>query len=433
MEVARKINKNNMKYLIVNRGSASEKYAVYTEEKCLAFLHIEKAENDKCDYVSTLFITKSSENSEKSSPLNGVPNRSEEISEFSSCVTKKEFNNSLDYALKTFLDKQIIIGKNVKEAKKEIVGIGIRIVAPGKHFQDDKIIDAVYETEIKKVIHDAPLHLKPTYEMIKLLQKTFKNIPIVGISDSDFHDTIPEKARYYGLPWADTQKHQIERYGYHGISVESILNKLKTEGSLPERLIICHIGSGVSITAVKNGKSIENSMGYTPLEGVMMATRGGDIDPGTVAVISDTLGWFNKTGKLKEYLNKKCGLLGVSGKSSDVRDLIKLEKEGDAQAKLALDMYAYKIQKCIGSYFVILGGLDTIIFTATVGERSFIMRERICNDLGVLGIKINQEINNRSEGVDVDISDGDSRVKILVRKTDEMGQIARDTINTLKA
>jgi acetate kinase len=399
------------KYLIVNRGSASEKYAIYTKEKRLAFLHIEKAENDKCDYVSTLFINETKE--EK-------------------CVTKKEFNDSLNYAMDIFFDNQIIVGKDVREAKKEIVGMGIRIVAPGKHFQDDKVIDGVYEVEIKKVIHDAPLHLKPTYEMIKLLQKTFKNIPIVGISDSDFHDTIPDKAKYYGISTADTKKHQIQKYGYHGISVESILNKLKTEGPIPEKLIICHIGSGVSVTAIKDGKSIENSMGYTPLEGVMMATRGGDIDPGTVAIISDSLGWFNKTEKLKQYLNKECGLLGVSGKSSDVRDLIKLEKEGDTQAKLALDMYAYKIQKYIGSYFVVLGGLDTIIFTATVGERSFIMRERICTGLEVLGVKINNLINNQSEGIDVDISAGDSKVKVLVRKTDEMGQIATDTINTLK-
>jgi acetate kinase len=398
------------KYLIVNRGSASEKYAVYTKEKRLAFLHIEKAENDKCDYVSTLF-------------LDG--NKKEE-----KCVTKKEFNDSLDYAMETFFNNQIIAGKNVKEAKKEIVGIGIRIVAPGKHFQDDKIIDAVYEAEIKKVLHDAPLHIMPTFEMIQILKKAFKNIPIVGISDSDFHDTIPDKAKYYGLPWADTEKHNIQKYGYHGISVESILNKIKTEGPIPEKLIICHIGSGVSLTAVNNGKSIENSMGFTPLEGVMMATRAGDIDPGVIALIADNFGFF-RGNKLKQYLNKKCGLLGVSGKSSDVRDLIKLEKGGDAQAKLALDMYAYKIQKCIGAYFVALGGLDSIIFTATVGERSFIMRERICSGLNALGIKINTEVNNQSEGVDADISAVDSQIKVLVRKTDEMGQIARDTINTL--
>jgi acetate kinase len=302
-------------------------------------------------------------------------------------------------------------------------------VAPGQHFQNDKIIDRAYEKEIKKVIHDAPLHLLPTYEMIGLLQKTLKNIPIVGISDSDFHDTIPDKAKYYGIPFTDTKKYNIERYGYHGISVESILNKLRAEGSLPSKLIICHIGSGVSVTAVKDGQSIENSMGFTPLEGVMMATRGGNIDPGALAMLADKL-WLNPK-RLKEYLNKKCGLLGVSGKSSDVRDLIKLEKEGDAQAKLALDMYAYKLQKCIGAYFVALGGLDTIIFTATVGERSFTMREKICAGLTALELKIDKIKNDQSEGVDADISATDSKIKVLVRKTDEMGQIARDTISIL--
>jgi len=304
-------------------------------------------------------------------------------------------------------------------------------VAPGRHFQDDKIIDKIYEKEMKKVIHNAPLHLLPTYEMFLNLKKVLKNVPVVGVSDSDFHDTLPAKAKYYALSFDDTKKYQIERYGYHGISIESILHKLKGElGKLPERLIICHIGSGVSITAVKTGKSIENSMGFTPLEGVMMATRAGDIDPGTIAFLSESLGLKGK--KLRDYLNKKCGLLGVSGQSSDVRDLLRLEKEGDTQSKLALDIYVYHLQKCIGSYYVALNGLDAIIFTATVGERSFVIRERICDGLAVLGIKINKEKNNQSVGIDADISNFDSKVKVLIRKTDEMGQIARDTINVLE-
>lgn len=391
------------KYLVVNRGSASEKYAIYNAEKCLGFLHIEKSETE-CDYVSTLYIDDKKE---------------------AKCVTKKEFLNSLNYAIETFILNGVI--SNVKD----IFGIGVRIVAPGKHFQDDKIIDRIYEKEIKKVIHDAPLHLLPTYEMILKLKKVFKNIPIVGISDSDFHDTIPDYAKYYPIPFEDTRKFNIQKYGYHGISIESILNKIKKEsGNIPGKLIVCHIGSGASVTAIKDGKCIENSMGFTPLEGVMMATRAGDIDPGVIAILSEGLGLKGK--RLKEYLNKKCGLLGVSGKSSDVRDLIKLEKEGDTQARLALDMYTYRLQKYIGSYYVALGGLDTIIFTATVGERSFIMRERICRGLEALGIKIDKTKNDQSEAIDADIYTQDSKVKILVRKTDEMGQIARDTIAILK-
>lgn len=398
------------KYLAVNRGSASEKYAIYTKDKCLVFLHLERREVGG-GYVSNLFMGEPT-----SAQSSGVAKEEKQI-------TENDYANSLNFALNLFVSLGVI------SDKKEIAGIGIRIVAPGKHFQDDKIIDKAYEKEIKKVIHDAPLHLLPTYEMIKVLQKTLKNVPIVGISDSDFHDTIPEKAKYYGIPFSDTKKYNIERYGYHGISIESIINKIKEKGPLPEKIIICHVGSGVSITAVKGGKSIENSMGFTPLEGVMMATRGGDIDPGVIAMLADKL-WLNPK-RLKEYLNKKCGLLGVSGKSSDVRDLIRFEKEGDMQSKLALDMYAYRLQKCIGSYFVALGGLDTIVFTATVGERSFIMRERICRDLAVLGIKIDQTKNNQSEGVDADISASDSKVKVLILKTDEMGQIARDTVNIL--
>ncbi len=391
------------KYLIVNRGSASEKYAIYTKEKCLGFLHMEKLEIGD-GYLGTLYIDGIKE--EKS-------------------ITKKEFQNSLNYALNIFINSQII------SSKADISGIGIRIVAPGKHFQDDKVIDKVYEQYLKKILHDAPLHILPTFKMIQGLKKMFKGVPIVGVSDSDIHDTIPDKAKYYPLPFAFAEKHEIQKYGYHSISIESILHRLKAEeGRIPGKLIICHIGSGVSITAVKDGKSIENSMGYTPLEGLMMATRAGDIDPGVITLISDSFGFF-KGNKLKEYLNKKCGLFGVSEKSSDIRDLIKLEKEGNVQAKLALDMYVYRIQKYIGSYYVALGGLDTIIFTATVGERSFVMRERICNDLEVLGVKINKIRNNQSEGINAEIESVDSKVKILVRKTDEVEQIARDTVRVL--
>jgi acetate kinase len=391
------------KYLIVNRGSASEKYAVYTKDKCLGFLHLEKSETE-CDYVSTLYF---------------------EERKVQNCVSKKEFQDSLNYTLNLFKTSNIIADKN------EIAGIGIRIVAPGKPFQNHKVIDLAYEKEIKKVLKEAPLHLLPTYEMILTLRKAFKNIPIVGVSDSDIHSSIPDYAKYYGIAKIDSDKFGLQKYGFHGISVGSILHKLQSENAqLPSRLIVCHIGSGVSVTAIKDGKSIENSMGFTPLEGVMMATRAGDVDPGVLAFLEDNLALKGK--KLREYLNKKSGLLGVSGKSSDVRDLIKLEQDGDTQSKLALDMYAYRLQKYIGSYFTILGGLDTIVFTATVGERSFIMRERICQGLEILGIKIDQEKNNRSEGIDADISASGSKVKVLVRKTDEMGQMARDTISILE-
>jgi len=390
------------KYLIVNRGSASEKYAVYTKEKCLAFLHLEKT--DQCnDFVSTLYINN---------------NKVEE------CITKKEFNNSLNYALGLFIKNGVLVDK------KEIIGIGIRIVAPGEYFQKDKIIDKIYEKEIKKVIQDAPLHILPTYEAIRDLRKMFKSVSIIGVSDSSFHITSPAKAKYYAIPFSDSEENRIQRFGYHGISVKSVINSLQvSQDRLPERIIVCHIGGGVSLTAIKDGQSVENSMGFTPLEGAMMATRGGDIDPGAIAFLSDNLGLRGQ--KLVNYLNKNCGLLGVSGKSSDIRDLIKLESEGEARAKLALEMFVYRIQKYIGAYFVVLGGLDTIIFTATVGERSFIIRERICNGLESLGVKIDKTVNNQSEGVEADISAPDSLIKVLVRITSEMDQIAREAIALL--
>lgn len=391
-----------MKYLVVNKGSASEKYAIYDGENRLAFLHLETSDGG-CNFVGNLFVG--------------------EIKE-EKCITKKEFKNSLNYAVDLFISKNII------KDKKEISGIGIRIVAPGDFFYDDKKIDKEYEKEIKKAIKEAPLHLAPAYDEILKLKKVFKSVPIVGVSDSDFHDTMPDKAKLYPISKEDTQKFNLKRHGYHGTSIESILEKIKKEkGGLPSKMIVCHIGGGVSVTAIKDGKSIDTSMGFTPLEGVMMATRGGDIDPGAIAKLSEK--FVFRPNAFKQYLNKNCGLLGVSGKSSDVRDLIKLEKDGDKDAKLALDMYAYKIQKYIGGYFVALGGLDALVFSATVGERSFVMREKICSELGVLGVKINIETNNKSDSVDVDISAVDSKVKVWVVKTDEMNQIAKDTIRIL--
>jgi acetate kinase len=264
------------KYLIVNRGSSSEKYAVYTKEKRLAYLYIERSDFGS-EYTGNLYID----------------DKKETLS-----VSEKDFKNSLDYCLKIFIAKGIIL------SKEDIVGIGIRIVAPGLFLQNHKIIDSDFEKELKRVMSDSPLHIKPAYNMILELQKKFKKVPIVGVSDSAFHRTLPPKAKYYAIPFEDTKKYQIQKYGYHGISMEAVVEKIKKEnGTLPEKLIICHIGSGASVTAVKGGQSIENSMGFTVLEGLVMATRGGDIDPGVISFLTDNLKL--KGDSLREYLNKK--------------------------------------------------------------------------------------------------------------------------------
>jgi len=384
------------KYLIVNNGSASGKYAIYKEtgEKIIS-AHLEL---DEKDYICTF------EMNDLSDSIN---------------ISKSDFEDGLNFSLSNF------ISRGALKDKKEICAVGVRVVAPGLYFLENKITDSVYEKKMLEAREKAPLHISMTIEDVRRLKKIFNKIPIVGISDSSFHESMSKSVERYAISKEITEKYEVQRYGYHGISVKSILFKLGGMlGPLPRRIIICHLGGGVSITAVKDCKSFETSMGFTPLEGAVMATRAGDIDPGAISYLSEKLGIAGE--KLRDFLNNKCGLLGVSGKSSSVKDLFKLESEGDKDAKLALDIYVHRIKKYIGAYHTVMGGTDMLIFSATVGERSFLMRNRICEGLDVLGIRIDKDKNERSEGINSDITGTGSRTKVMVVKTDEMTQIARD-------
>jgi acetate kinase len=252
--------------------------------------------------------------------------------------------------------------------------------------------------------------------------------PIVGVSDSAFHATLPESAKFYAIPINDSRRLGLYRFGYHGISVQSVTSRAAAMlGRLPENVIVCHLGGGASVTAVKNGKSLDTSIGFTPLEGLVMATRVGDIDAGAVLYLSEKLKKNYK--KLEHYFNNECGLLGLSGKSSDIRELLINEKAGEADSSLALKIYVNRIKQYIGRMAAILGGVDLIIMAGTVGERSFIMRERICDGLKFLGVELDSEINNKSEGIETEINKVGSSVKVLVVKTDEMEEMAKITLN----
>jgi acetate kinase len=386
------------KYLIVNTGSASKKYAVYEKDTEIAFVHLETEENK---YISTIRLKDKID---------------------TESISRNNFEQSLEYLVEILKSRNIISGKD------DIHSIGIRVVAPGIYFQSNKIIDETYLKNLKVALQKAPLHLEVVFEEIKKLKKFFgKDKKIVGVSDSEFHFSMPQMAKNYAIYTEDAEKHEIYRYGYHGISAQSIINKLNKRGDLPSRIIVCHIGGGVSIMAVKNGKSIDTSMGFTPLEGAVMANRVGDIDSGAIVYLSEVL--HLKGLKLLQYLNKKCGLYGLSnGLSNDIRDLFKAEEDhGDFRASNALDTYVYKIKKQIGGCFVVLGGLDMVVFTGTVGERSYKMRKRICRGLESLGIVIDDSLNENIDGVDGILGHKDSKVKIEVIKTDEMKQIAIET------
>lgn len=394
-----------MKYLIINSGSESKKYAVYDGENKICQAHFEVADGG---YIVTETFDFSGQNSQKEKTL----------------ITEEDFTKAQAYLLQSLISRKIII------SREDISAIGIRIVAPGEYFLENKIIDQTYLKMAKQALSKVPLHLGPALEEIKVAKKIFGTEKIIGVSDSVFHKTLPAKAQYYAIPISDSRNLDLRKFGYHGISIQSVIFQAeKRLGKLPSRTVVCHLGGGASVTAVLNGKSVDTSMGFTPLDGVVMATRVGEIDPGAVIYLEDKLGLKGK--KLEEYFNNKCGLLGLSGKSSDIRDLLKLEKDGDKDSALALEIYAERLKKYIGSSVAVLNGLDLLIFAGTVGERSFIMRERICAGLSFLGIDLDQIKNNQTEGVEAEISKPESKVKVLVIKTDEVAEIAKATLKVL--
>lgn len=393
-----------MKYLIINPGSESKKYAVYEGKKKIYHAHFERepaslAGGDGGYIVTEVFGDKKEK----------------------TIITEKDFIKAQAYLL------QLLINKKIITSRDEISAIGIRIVAPGEYFLANKIIDKEYLKMAKQALQKVPLHLGPALEEIKVSGKVFGTKKIVGVSDSVFHKDLPAKARYYAIPMSDSKKLGLQKFGYHGISIQSVIFQAeKRLGKLPEKTIVCHLGGGASVTAILDGKSVDTSMGFTPLDGVVMATRVGEIDPGAVIYLSLKLGLRGE--KLEGYFNNKCGLLGLSGKSSDIRDLLKLEKAGDADSALALEIYAERLKKYIGSATAVLNGLDLLIFAGTVGERSYIMRERICTGLNFLGVELNQVVNNQTEGTEAEISQPESKVKVLVMKTDEVEEIAKATL-----
>lgn len=388
------------KYFIVNTGSESKKYALYQNSRRVFSAHFEK-EGGK------LIVELTGANSEKKE------------------ISLQEFKNSAEYTIGELLSQKIIGDKG------EISAIGFRVVAPGSYFLQNKIIDSEYLEKLEMAREQAPLHINPMLSEIKLLSQTLADIPIVGVSDSLFHISMPDCARFYGIPKNTAENLDIFRFGYHGVSFESIIGKLKNTigGNLPERIIICHLGGGSSIAAIKGGKSIDTSMGFTPLEGVVMANRTGDIDAGAVVYLSKKFGYG--PNEMENYLNTQCGLLGLSGKSNDVRELLEMEKNGDENAKLALEVMVYKIKKYIGAYFAALNGLDVLVFSATIGERSAIMRSRICANLENLGIVLDDEKNNKTVSINGLVNKDESPVKIAVIMTDEMGQMAKEVAAVL--
>lgn len=380
--------------LVVNPGSASRKYALYADGEQIATVFFE-FENNKIISVLNYKDKKSTDTYDDDSLV--------DVSRYVMPLLKK---------------KNIICESEVLNA------IGIRVVAPSKRFTQDELVTDESVAALESLQERAPLHIKTALVEIKKLKTYFEETPIIIISDSAFHSTKPEWASRYGIDTEIADKYDIKRYGFHGISVGSVVCNLKKTSMLPSKVIICHIGSGSSITAVVDGKSVDTTMGYTPLEGLMMETRCGSIDPSAVMAIKRELKLEDNS--VEEYLNKKCGLIGVSGKTGDVRQLLAAEEAGDERAALALKMYSYRIQQAIGQMAASMGGVDQLVFTATAGERSAPLRAKILDNLEYLGFVCDDELNKATfEPKELtDIGTTNSK-PIIIICTDESSEIAR--------
>ena len=315
----------------------------------------------------------------------------------------------------------------------EIDAVGHRVVHGGEDFAQSVIIDEKVLKGIEDNVEIAPLHNPPNIMGIKACQRLLPKVKQVAVFDTAFHQTMPEESYIYALPYEYYEKYKIRRFGFHGTSHKYITNRaaeMLGKDVNEVNLITCHLGNGSSICAVKNGKSIDTSMGFTPLEGLAMGTRCGDLDPAILPFIMEKENL--STDEINTLINKKSGVLGISGVSSDFRDIEAARDEGNKRAKLALDIFEKRVRGYIGSYMTELDHVDAIVFTAGVGENSIEMRESIVNGLKSLGIKIDPERNN-VRGEDKLISADDSSIKIFVIPTNEELMIARDTKELVKA
>ena len=384
--------------LVANPGSSSRKYALYDQElRERARLHIEHEDGT---LVANLFA--------------GGTHIPVEIS----------FD---DIAQSAVHIDEIFRQHNALRENEKIDKIGLRLVAPSSFFMQDHEMNDEVIGRLESLRHLAPLHIDATLQELHTLRSSYPNTTVIGVSDSAFHATKPPYAWNYGIDIHDADRLDIKRFGYHGISVAASIDALWSAGKLPPKVIVCHLGSGSSITGVFHGRSIDTTMGYTPLEGILMASRSGSIDVSAARVLKEELS-LDDAG-LEHYLNTKSGLLGIGG-SNDIRELITREADGDHMAHLALTTLIHTIHKAIGSMIVALNGCDLIVFTGTVGERSAILRKRIMAHLECFDFTLDGEVNDACTNPEkmTFISQKAASRPIVVIPTDEAKEIAKHTL-----
>ena len=394
-----------MKILVLNCGSSSIKYALYdmSDQSVLTSGGIEKIG------LPDSFITVKL-NGEKFKTVTPVPEHTAGVKLIFKVLTEGE------HAVLSDLH--------------ELDAVGHRMVHGGERFNQSVLLDDEVMKAFAACNDLAPLHNPANIKGVNAVKELLPELPQVGVFDTAFHQTMPDYAYMYAVPYELYTKYGVRRYGFHGTSHRYVSQRvceylgIAAEGT---KIITCHIGNGASIAAVKNGKCVDTSMGLTPLEGLIMGTRSGDIDAGAVTFIMDKEQLDTKG--LSNLLNKQSGLLGVSGGKSDFRDILQAISDGNDHARLAKEMYTYRIKKYIGEYAAAMGGVDVIVFTGGAGENQWEVREGATNDLEFLGVKVDVEKNHACRAVEATISADDSRVKVCVIPTDEELMIATDTLH----
>ncbi|WP_312521119.1 acetate kinase [Anaerospora sp.] len=392
-----------MKVLVVNCGSSSIKYQLFnmSDESVLAKGLVERI------------------------GLEGAVLTHQPAGKDKVVITGDISNHSV--GIKLVLEALTDANHGVIASMKEIVAVGHRVVHGGEKFADSVLITPDVMRALEECIEMAPLHNPPNILGINACAELMPGVPQVGVFDTAFHQTMPKAAFLYGLPYEAYEKYGVRRYGFHGTSHKYVSQRaaeMMGQHMSNLRIITCHLGNGSSLAAIKYGKAIDTSMGFTPLEGLVMGTRCGEIDPAIIPFLMKKEGMT--PDQMDEYLNKKSGVLGISGVSSDFRDIEDAAGEGNERAQLALDVFAYKVRKYVGGYVASMGGVDAIVFTAGLGENSIEMRDKICNGLEYLGTRIDHAKNN-VRGKAQEISVDGAKVKIFVIPTNEELVIARDT------
>ncbi len=379
--------------LIINPGSSSKKYSLFADGRLVLSVRYERQE----DTIEVCATTTAGQ----------------QKCEF---VSDSTYKNALVDTLKRAVMLKVLI------TTKDIAAVGVRTVVPGTYFQKHQVIDADFVTALRERQNSAPLHIPPTLYEIEQVLIELPRVTIVSVSDSAFHASLSTASRRYSIPQSDIDEYDVQRFGYHGISVSSVLRVLTHVIGDKKRVVICHVGSGISMTAILNNESIDTTMGYSPLSGIMMGTRAGDIEPGSLLEIMR-----QKQFSIQEayrYFSSECGLKGVSG-YADIRTVMQRAKSGDEKSVMALTLLRNQFQKKLAGMMVSLGSCDAIVCTGTAAERNGELRQYLLSGLDWLGISLDEERNSELVGGNGLISQSDAPITIAVIKTSEDAEMAR--------